>query len=623
MTAIRKFLLGPPIPSRMIRHERLTKSQGLAVYGADPLSSTAYATEEIFKALVAGGAWAFFVSLPIALVIAALIFLVSYSYRQAIYAYPSSGGVYVVAKDNLGELWSLVAAAALLIDYALTAGVSIAAGVAGITSAVESLRPYRVELGIFAILVLTIVNLRGVRDSGRAFSIPTQVFIAVFGGMIAYGCIAVALGWFPGPEVMSLLPVPEGPAGLLGIALILKAFSSGCAATTGIEAISNGVQTFEPPESKNAATTMMRMACILSVFFIGITFLAYYGAIIPSEDESETMVSQVARALFGSGPLYLLVQAATVAILFLAANTPFADFPRVASRLAEDGYLPHQFANLGSRGVYTFGIMFLSMSSFLLVVFFGGSVHALIPLYAVGVFQGFSISQLGMVRHWVRLGAWAHKWNIVINALGCSATTLVFFVTMYAKFWQGAYILPPFIVLIVMGMKYTKRHYVETDAALEITNECREKIHAHKTMVIPIGRVNKLAIHAFDVALSHHPAHIYAVHVALDESRIPQFEEKWRREVERGNIDSRIKLEIRFAEYRDISGTLFEYFREVQAHFDNDRLVIAIPILSMKEWWKQIFHNHSAPFINRSILNAADIKADVFEIPMRLARTHA
>src|SRR6185436_4586199 len=395
---VKRLVVGKPIPSHLAHHERLSRVTGLAVLSSDALSSVAYATEEILRVLVLAGASALGYASPIALTIAAILAIVVFSYRQTIYAYPSGGGAYLVSKDNLGEMPALVAAASLLIAYVLTVAVSIAAGVAAITSAFPEWHVNRVELTLAFLVVLMIGNLRGIRESGRIFAVPTYFFIATALGLIAVGAWRALTGGIHPLASDASASSPEP----LTLFLLLTAFANGCTAMTGVEAVSNGVPAFQRPESKNAAATMLMMAGLSITMFLGITLLAHAYGIVPSE--RETVVSQLARGVFGDrGLAYYAVQAVTMLILVLAANTAYADFPRLASILARDRYVPRQFMNQGDRLAFSNGIVGLSVFAAILLIVFRGDTHALIPLYMIGVFVSFTLSQAGMVVHWQRL----------------------------------------------------------------------------------------------------------------------------------------------------------------------------------------------------------------------------
>jgi amino acid transporter len=392
---LKRWLVGLPLKTKEAAHERLSKRLALAVFSSDALSSVAYATEEILLVLTLAGTAMVGYSIPLSLSIIGLLIILTMSYRQIIFEYPEGGGAYIVGKSNLGEWPGLVAAAALMIDYVLTVAVSVAAGMAALTSAVPALLPHREALCVAAILLVTVVNLRGVRESGQIFAVPTYIFIATIAAMLGVGAVQILFG-----HAVRVEPLPSmAPAEPLTLFLLLRAFSSGCTALTGVEVISNGVSAFKKPEPKNAAFTMIGMAAILGTMFIGISAMAYYFGIVPKGDE--TVVSQIAHATFGTGPLYFLVQASTMVILILAANSSFNGFPRLASILARDSYMPHQMSMMGDRLVFSNGVIILGVFSCLLIVLFNGDTHALIPLYAVGVFLSFTISQAGMVKRWL------------------------------------------------------------------------------------------------------------------------------------------------------------------------------------------------------------------------------
>ncbi|MGH8058241.1 MAG: APC family permease, partial [Candidatus Entotheonellia bacterium] len=488
---LKHLLLGSPMPTYRIRHERLSKVLGLAVFSSDNLSSVAYATEEILLVLIVAGTVALSVSWPIGLAIVALLAIVASSYYQTIHAYPSGGGAYIVAKDNLGTSAGLIAGAALLIDYVLTVAVSIAAGVAAITSAVPALFTHRVALGLLCVLVVTLVNLRGVRESGKIFAIPTYCFIASFVVLIATGLITYIRSGAaaPGGE----MPVPALEP--LTAFLVLRAFASGCAALTGVEAISNGVQAFKPPEARNASLTLVWMAVILGSFFIGITFLANHFGVTPKE--AETVVSQLARRVFGEGVFYYLVQAATAAILILAANTSYADFPRLASLLARDGFLPRQMANLGDRLVFSNGILLLGVLAGVLIMLFGGETHALIPLYAVGVFLSFTLSQAGMVKRWASQRHRGWRRGIAINSVGACATAAVLGVITMTKFTHGAWIVVMLLPTLVLVFHKIQQHYRLVAAQITLQEGWSSHERSSHTVIVPISGLYRQVIAAF------------------------------------------------------------------------------------------------------------------------------
>ena len=617
MGKVIRWVLGPPIATSALRQERLSNHWALGVLVVDALSSVAYATEEILIVLISVSLFSLWASIPIALAITALSFLVCFSYRQVVVIYPQGGGVYSVAKENLGENFSLVGAASLMVDYGLTVGVSIAAGVAALTSAVPLFYPYRVLLGLLVIIILTIGNLRGVRESAFIFSLPTFLFIAAFGGMFLYGAGMILSGSFPAAEFSPSARHYDEMGGTLGILLIFRAFSSGCTALTGIEAVSNGVQVFKPPESENASKTLVRMPSILGALFLGITFFAYYGGIIPKGSE-ETVVSQVARAIFGASPFYYLVQGATMMVLFLAANTSYAGFPQVASRLAGDDYLPHQFKDLGSKGVYTLGIFFLSIFGFLLLVMFDADTHALIPLYAVGVFVGFSISQLGMVVYWKRRGIREHLGPILTNALGCGATTLVFGITFFFKFTHGAWMLLPVIFFIVYKMKKAKKHYRMMEEKLKITGNARPKVSRRKTVIVPISHIQMDTLHALDVAVSLNPGHISALYIGSDRDLEKALRKEWEKQQELGVIPHHIKLHTILNEYREIQAPILEYLSEVQKKCESDTLYVVIPDVTPPKTLQYFLHHLTPSLLKLRIDNDRKIDAVVVSVSYKV-----
>lgn len=601
---IKRAILKDPLSTKAISHERLTNPQGLAIFSADPISSTTYATEEILLVLAAVGTAASYISIPMALAIVCLILIVVISYRQVIKAYPQGGGVYNVAKKNLGEFPALLGAASLMVDYILTVAVSVTAAVAALTSAFEEFLPYRVVIGIAIIIFLAWGNLRGTRESGRMFSLPTYAFIVVFLGMIGYGFWRYAAGTFP---VISYgESVQPQMINAIGIFLILRAFASGCTALTGIEATSNGVQAFKPPEGENAQKTMLRMGLILGSIFLGITFLASWAHVQPME--GETVVSQIARALFGKTAPYFIIQASTLSILFLAANTPFADFPRVASQLARDGYFPQQFLNLGSRLVFANGIIVLAVMSAFLLFVFGGRVHALIPLYAVGVFLGFSLSQFGMIRHWKRIGG--HKRNIAINALGCFATTIVFLIVLSTKFIHGAWFLIPAIASIIFFMTKVKRHYARVEAIFSLDNTAIPRIASKKTIVVLVSNVG-ISSYAIQHAKSLRPVSLMAFHVAIDNEGAEKIRQEW----EKSFPD--IKLTVFISEYRDLISPVLGFLKSIEDLWRDDSVMVLIPEFIPKKFWHRFLHNQTGLRIRLAIEGAKDMNIEILELPVK------
>lgn len=603
---LRRFLFGKKLATTAAHHERLSKLQAMAIFGADALSSTAYATEEILLVLAGVAVMNLDVAAPIAIAIVLLILLVAISYRQVVREYPQGGGVFNVARENLGELPALIGGSSLLIDYVLTAAVSTTAGVAALTSAFPSLFAHRVLVGVVVIVILTWVNLRGVRESGRLFSIPTYLFMTLFAILIGYGLYRYVSGTYP---IVTYPEVPQQALGALGIVLILRAFSGGCTALTGIEAISNGVQAFRAPESKNAARVLLFLALVLGAIFIGVTALAHWGHVRPVE--TETVVSQVTRNLVGTSPLYYLIQWATFMVLFLAANTPFADFPRVASQLANHSFFPRQFMNLGARLVFANGIVALGIVSAILVIVFGGDVHALIPLYAVGVFVGFTLSQAGMIVHWRKLGK-GHGTKILINGLGLLATALVLVVILFSKFTHGAWALIPAIALLVFMMKSIKTHYTTVGHLLAPERVAPRKVFTAKTMVVLVSSVNRGVIHAVQFAKSLNPAGLRAVHVALDDKAEAEIREHWMWAF------PDVPFDVIRDDYRDINATVMEYLRVFQQKNQDKSIIVVMVEYVPHRWWQNILHNQTALRLRYEIEQAPEIHAEILTVPIKM-----
>jgi amino acid transporter len=587
---LKRVLVGPPMPLAQARHERLRKRVALAVFSSDALSSVAYATEEILLILVLVGTAALHLSVPISLAITALLVIVAISYQQTIYAYPSGGGSYIVARANLGAVAGLIAAAALLVDYVLTVSVSVAAGVAAVTSAFPELAAHKVAIGVGCVAVVALANIRGVRESGRIFAVPTYFFIASFGFMIAEGFFRLAIGSLP------RTPPPALPAAeTLTSFLILRAFSSGCTAMTGTEAISNGIPAFRPPESRNAAITLGWMAAILGTFFVGLTVLADRLGIVPAE--TETVVSQIARRLHGTGLFYYAIQAATALILVLAANTSFADFPRLSSLLARDRFIPRQFATLGERLVFSNGIMVLGAMAALLLVMFGGETHALIPLYAVGVFISFTLSQSGMVRHWWkdRVAGWRHK--IAINGLGALATGVVTVVIAVTKFSHGAWIVVLVIPTLVATFLAMRRHYDDVAEQLSLEGLAGPPELRH-TVLIVVGDLHRGVVRAVQYAktLAGPGVAVRAVFVETDPAKTSKLEEKWAR------WGLGVPLVILNSPYRSLLRPLIEYLDALQALGDDHMVTVVIPEFLPSRWWQHVLHNQTALLVKGALL---------------------
>lgn len=595
---LKRLLVGRPIPGSEEEHQRVSKPVALATFSSDAVSSTAYATEEILFVTALGAsslALALDVLVPIAFAVAILLAIVVTSYRQTVRTYPNGGGAYVVSRENLGEKPSLVAGASLLIDYTLTVAVSISAGVAAIVSipAFRDLQDNRVLLALGLLVFVCLVNLRGVRESGRAFALPTYTYIVTLGGLVLFGLYRSYFGNIEHIEVDQAAFDGALVGGELGLFLILKGFSSGAVALTGVEAISNSVPVFRKPASKNAAITLSIMAFIMGGLFFGVSLLSHRLGPYPTEEE--TVISQLGIAVFGSGPIYVLLQFATAAILTLAANTAFTGFPRLASVVARDGYLPRQLANRGDRLVFSNGIVALALFAAILIVAFGGITTALIPLYAVGVFTGFTLSQTGMVMHHLRLKEPGWQRNVVINGIGATATFVVLMIVAITKFSSGAWVpvlVVPIVVLLLMGVK---RHYTNVAQGLHVPQDYRPRRMNH-TVVVLVGTVHRGVLEALAYAKSLHPNHLVAVSVVSDEEDQERVERAWM------YFGLDVPLEIVYSPYRELTRPIMRYVDELDARWDNDVVTVLIPEFVVKHWWGHLLHNQSALLLKGRLL---------------------
>ena len=573
---------------------------------SDALSSVAYATEEILRVLLLAGAAAMTLSGPIALVIAFILTIVALSYRQTIHAYPSGGGAYIVARENIGESASLIAAASLLIDYVLTVAVSIAAGVAALTSAMPQWHVNRVELSLGFVALLMIGNLRGLRESGRIFSIPTYLFIVGTIAMIGAGAWHVITGTVTPVTVAD--PMVSGTH-TLTLFLLLTAFSNGCTAMTGVEAVSNGVPAFRAPESKNAAGTMVTMAVLAVTMFLGITFLAQAYGVMPSE--TETVLSQLARGAFGGrGAAYYFIQAGTMAILVLAANTAYADFPRLASILARDGYLPRQLGNQGDRLAFSNGVIGLSVFAGILLVVFSGDTHLLIPLYMIGVFVSFTLSQAGMVVRWRRLKTAGWRGQAFINGLGAVVTGIVLLVVAATKAHEGAWIIILLIPVHVWFFRASHQHYMEVGRQLSIKGWKPSGLQQN-VVLVPISGVQRAVVQATDYARTL-SEDVRAVYVSLDPATTEAVKREW-------DIWQRgVQLVVLESPYRSLMEPLLEYIDVIQQEAPDSYVTVVLPEFVPARWWQHIFHNQSALLIKAALLFKE--RTVVTSVPFHLTR---
>ena len=585
--SIKSFLIGSPIETIREQHERLNKMAGLAVFSSDALSSVAYGPEEILLALMLGGTALLHFSVPIAIGIVALIAIVATSYFQTIHAYPSGGGAYIVAKENLGTYPGLVAGSALLIDYVLTVAVSISSGIAALTSAFPATRAHTVTMCLIAIVLIMLINLRGVRESGTIFSIPVYIFIG--GILLLIAASSVKYLSLPRPYFEHM---HEAGAGIFPLFIILRAFASGCATLTGIEAVSNGVRAFRAPEARNAGITLTWMAVILGVMTIGIAFFADHFHILPNSNE--TVLSQLTRTVFAKGAIYYTIQFSTTLILILAANTSFADFPRLSSIMSLDRFLPRQLSNRGDKLVFSNGILILGFLSIFLIVVFRGDTHALIPLYAVGVFTAFTLSQAGMVRHWLAKKERGWLKGIVINGIGTVTTAVVLLIIAVEKFTHGAWI----VLIAIPGLVYlTTRihaHYLSVADQLTV---CLDKAGTfkHHAVIIPISGIQMAVLNAikYGKALSDDVA---AVYVCLDPVETEKVKAKWDRHC------MGVPLVILESPYRSIIEPLLDYLEEVRGEYPDGVITVVLPEFVPSRWWHHLLHNQTALLIKGILL---------------------
>jgi amino acid transporter len=601
--SLKRLFVGTPLPTAQSRHERLGKAAGLAIFASDPLSSNAYATEAILLVLILAGSAALSYALPIGLGIAALILIVITSYRQTIRAYPRGGGAYIVAKDNLGLFPALIAGAALLIDYVLTVAVSVTAGIEAVTSALPVLFPYRVWLCLAAIVVITIANLRGVRESGNVFAAPTYLFVLSTLAMVAWGLVGTTLGRMPEA------PWEPHPPGLEGIGpfLLLRAFAAGCTALTGVEAVSDGVPAFKPPEAHNARIVMAWLGAITVTMFLGITYLAYDFGIVPGGNE--TVVSKIARRVFGGGFLYYEIQAVTMLILLLAANTAFADFPRLSFFLARDRFIPRQFATQGDRLVFSNGIVILAGLACLLVVVFQGDTQELLPLYAIGVFISFTVSQGGMVRRWLRLKEEGWAWRIWFSLVGAFVTGIVLVTLAVTKFTEGAWIVVLLIPSLVVIFLTVHRHYDTVAAQLSLEGMAPPP-PMDGTILVLVGDLHRGVVQALQYAQSLSPT-AKAVYVETDPERTRRLEERW------GKWGMGVPLIVLNSPYRSLLGPLMEYIDQLQRQRGEQHVVtVVLPEFIPAKWWQQLLHNQTALLIKGQLLFRKNVV--VTDVPYHL-----
>jgi amino acid transporter len=597
--SVKRILLGDPLHNELAQHQRLSNPVGLAVFSSDAISSTAYATGEILLILAAAGSAVLHLAWPIALAIGLLLVIVVFSYRQTIKAYPHGGGSYIVARENLGTMPGLVAGSSLLVDYILTVAVSISAGTAAITSAFPGMRPFTVELCLFFVLVLMVGNLRGVKESGTLFSGPTYAFIVLIALTVVTGLYRyIAIG----PEAIQVPAASETIAPVQGLTLflILRAFASGCAALTGVEAIANGVMAFREPTWKNARKTLLAMGIILLVLFLGLSWLAVKAGV--QSPEHETVISQLSRQFFGTGPLYYLISFATMAILVVAANTAYADFPRLSSFMAEDDFLPHQLRDRGYRLVHSNGVILLTLAASVLLVAFRGQTSALIPLYAIGVFTAFSLSQFGMVVHWRKEEQTSHtRRSIAINFVGGVTTSIVLLVIAVTKFTGGAWIVLVIIPILVAYFLWVNRSYARVHKELEVPEDelialnwqSYNRMHNH--VVVLVKRIDRRLVKAIQYAKSLRADTIEALYVDPTSEHGEKMKQEWQ------EAGFGIKLRVLESPYREVISPILDYVRSIPRPTPDHVVTVILPEYAPENLAESMLHDQTSFWIKQQL----------------------
>jgi amino acid transporter len=593
VSKVKRLLIGRPMKSEELENEKLSKIKALAVLSSDALSSVAYGTEQILIVLIAVGFSAIWYSIPISLAVLGLLAILILSYRQTIFAYPMGGGAYIVAKENLGVPTGLMAGGALLVDYILTVAVSASAGTDALTSAFPNLHDYSVLIAISVIFILTILNLRGVTEAASFIAIPVYLFVISIFVLIISGVIKYAIGDFH-------TAVPEIGSAVSNISLfiLLKAFSSGCSALTGVEAVSNAIPNFKAPSDKNAAKTLAMMGIILGAMFIGISLLAYWYGIVP--DPKATVVSQISQSVFGRGILYYGIQGITALILFLAANTAYSAFPLLSFMLAKDKFLPHMFMVRGDRLGFSNGIIILGVFASVLVAAFHGETGSLIPLYAVGVFIPFTLSQLGMMIHWYKLKPSGWIQRFLVNTIGMLTTltiTLIFVFTKFSHIWM-VFIFLPIVMIIFMRIH---RHYLNTADQLRIQLDVDKPIIKGSTFLVPVSGVTRVVLNSISYARSLSD-NVVAVYIGFDEEEIQKMEQKW------AEWSPGVRLIVLRSRYRSVIRPLMRFIETVEwKTAATDHITVVIPQFITKHWWQNVLHNQSSLLIRTFLVNQKDI----------------
>lgn len=605
MGALKRLLIGRPLKSEGLAEEKLGKFKALAILSSDALSSVAYGTEQILLVLMAVGFTALWYSIPISIAVLGLLTILILSYRQTIFAYPTGGGAYIVSKENLGVPVGLLAGGSLLVDYILTVAVSISAGTDAITSAFPQLHDHRVIIAVAMIVFLTIMNLRGLTESASILAYPVYLFVLFMIALILSGIFKFVTAGAP------VTPPTSHDVAISGISLyiLLRAFSSGCSALTGVEAVSNAIPNFKAPAAKNAAMTLVMMGLILGSLFMGISFLAYVYGIAPRPEE--TVVSQIAASTFGRGLMYYAIQASTALILFLAANTAYAAFPLLASMMANDKFMPRMFTVRGDRLGFSNGIIVLGVLSALLVVIFKGNTEGLIPLYALGVFIPFTLSQTGMMRRWYKIKPKGWGISFLINTIGMITTLvicLIFLVTKFSQVWMIFLFLP----IVIYCFIRIHRHYQDVAAELRIDTQLDLPGTKGNLIVLPVGGINRVVLNTISYAKSI-SENIVAVYVAFDDDAAQKMEEKW------DEWNPGVRLVTLKSSYRSIIKPLIKFIDTIEwKKSETDYITIMIPQFITSKWWHNLLHNQTSLFIRAYLFNHKNVTISTF--PYHLKR---
>lgn len=602
-----RWVLGEKLANSQLKDQNYNVFWGMPILSSDAISSVAYAVEEMLWILVPVIGMASYIWMPrIAVAIIFLLLILVLSYRQTVEAYPNGGGAYIVAKENLKTIYGLIAGSALSVDYTLTVAVSICAGTAAITSAFPGLYPYRVAISIGIIILMVIGNLRGIRESSRVFSIPTYAFIAAILALIVAGLFKYKSGMSVDMPDTSLSHVTFG-SGAVTLFLLLRAFSSGCSAVTGVEAISNAVPNFAPPSQKNARTAYLMLAAAVAITFGGVAYLAKLYHAVP--DPKLTVIAQISLDVFGKGFMFYFIQVTTMIILAMAANTAFAGFPTLLSVIAQDGYAPRQLALRGHRLNYSNGIIFLASLAIILVLVFQGDTHLLIPLYAVGVFTSFTLSQTGMLVHWLRLKPEGWHYKAFINGMGACITMITVIIIGITKFSAGAWIVIVIIPIFVMLMLKVNKHYVSVAEQLDIPNEILGQINFEPRynhyVIVPIDSLNIMVVRALRYAKSLSP-NVEAFHVETREGEADKLRAKW------AMLNTDIPLVIKQSPYREVVGPLIEYIdSEEHASRPGDMITVLLPQFLVPKWWQMLLHNNTSIFIANALFHKRNVVVSV------------